>query len=91
VYADLLRNRQPLAGCCDLGNCTSSVHHSIYKSQHPQMNLSEPFIHRPVATALLMVAVAFVRVAAFPVLPVASLPQIDFPTIQVIACGGTHR
>ena len=49
------------------------------------MNLSEPFIRRPVATALLMAAVAFVGIAAFPFLPVASLPQIDFPTIQVTA------
>jgi hydrophobe/amphiphile efflux-1 (HAE1) family protein len=49
------------------------------------MNLSEPFIVRPVATALLTAAVAFVGVAAFPFLPVASLPQIDFPTIQVTA------
>jgi multidrug efflux pump subunit AcrB len=49
------------------------------------MNLSEPFIHRPVATALLMAAVAFIGIAAFPFLPVASLPQIDFPTIQVTA------
>jgi len=51
----------------------------------PSMNLSEPFIHRPVATALLMAAVAFVGIAAFPFLPIASLPQIDFPTIQVTA------
>src|SRR3984893_2571176 len=50
-----------------------------------QMNLSEPFIRRPVATSLLMAAVAFVGIAAFPFLPVASLPQIDFPTIQVTA------
>jgi hydrophobe/amphiphile efflux-1 (HAE1) family protein len=49
------------------------------------MNLSEPFIHRPVATSLLMAAVAFIGIAAFPFLPVASLPQIDFPTIQVTA------
>jgi multidrug efflux pump subunit AcrB len=49
------------------------------------MNLSEPFIRRPVGTALLMAAVAFVGLAAFPFLPVASLPQIDFPTIQVTA------
>ncbi len=50
-----------------------------------QMNVSEPFIRRPVATALLMAAVAFVGIAAFPFMPVASLPQIDFPTIQVTA------
>jgi len=49
------------------------------------MNLSEPFIHRPVATSLLMAAVAFVGICAFPFLPVASLPQIDFPTVQVSA------
>jgi len=49
------------------------------------MNLSEPFIRRPVATSLLTAAVAFVGIAAFPFLPVASLPQIDFPTIQVTA------
>jgi hydrophobe/amphiphile efflux-1 (HAE1) family protein len=49
------------------------------------MNLSEPFIRRPVATSLLMAAVAFVGIAAFPFLPIASLPQIDFPTIQVTA------
>jgi len=49
------------------------------------VNLSAPFIHRPVATALLMAAVAFMGIAAFPFLPVASLPQVDFPTIQVQA------
>jgi hydrophobe/amphiphile efflux-1 (HAE1) family protein len=49
------------------------------------MNLSEPFIRRPVATSLLMAAVAFIGIVAFPFLPVASLPQIDFPTIQVTA------
>src|SRR5262245_6701969 len=47
------------------------------------MNLSEPFIRRPVATTLLMAALAFVGIAAFPFLPVAPLPQVDFPTIQV--------
>jgi HAE1 family hydrophobic/amphiphilic exporter-1 len=47
------------------------------------VNLSEPFIRRPIATSLLMAAVAFTGIAAFPFLPVASLPQIDFPTIQV--------
>jgi hypothetical protein len=50
-----------------------------------QMNISEPFIYRPVATSLLAAALAFVGIAAFPFLPVASLPQIDFPTIQITA------
>ena len=47
------------------------------------MNISEPFIRRPVATTLLMAALAFVGIVAFPFLPVAPLPQVDFPTIQV--------
>ena len=49
------------------------------------MNLSEPFIRRPVATTLLMAALAFVGLVAYPFLPVAPLPQVDFPTIQVTA------
>jgi len=49
------------------------------------MNLSQPFIERPVATSLLMAAVGFVGLVAFPFLPVAPLPQVDFPTIQVNA------
>ncbi|MEH2488743.1 multidrug efflux pump subunit AcrB [Bradyrhizobium sp. AZCC 2230] len=48
------------------------------------MKISEPFIRSPVATSLLM-ALAVVGIAAFPLLPVAPLPQIDFPTIQVAA------
>ncbi len=47
------------------------------------MNLSEPFIRRPVATSLIMAALALVGITAFPFLPVAPLPQVDFPTIQV--------
>jgi hydrophobe/amphiphile efflux-1 (HAE1) family protein len=49
------------------------------------VNLSEPFIQRPIATTLLMTALAFVGITAFPFLPVAPLPQVDFPTIQVTA------
>src|SRR5271168_3170585 len=47
------------------------------------MNLSVQFIRRPIATALLMAAIFLVGVAAYPLLPVAPLPQVDFPTIQV--------
>jgi hydrophobe/amphiphile efflux-1 (HAE1) family protein len=47
------------------------------------VNISEPFIRRPVATTLLMTALAFVGIVALPFLPVAPLPQVDFPTIQV--------
>ena len=49
------------------------------------MNLSEPFIHRPIATSLLMAAVAFLGIVSFPFIPVAPLPQVDFPTISVTA------
>jgi multidrug efflux pump len=49
------------------------------------MNISAPFIHRPVATTLLTVGVALVGAIAFQVLPVAPLPEVDFPTISVSA------
>ena len=49
------------------------------------MNVSAPFIHRPVATTLLTVAIAIVGGIAFQVLPVSPLPQVDFPTISVFA------
>src|SRR5580692_7935132 len=49
------------------------------------MNLSEPFIRRPIATSLIMAAVGFLGIAAFPFLPVAPLPQVDFPTVNVTA------
>ena len=45
--------------------------------------LSSPFIKHPVATSLLMVAILLIGIAAYPLLPVAPLPQVDFPTIQV--------
>src|ERR1700752_5278288 len=49
------------------------------------MNLSRPFISRPVATTLLAIGVALSGVFAFVKLPVAPLPQVDFPTIAVMA------
>jgi hydrophobe/amphiphile efflux-1 (HAE1) family protein len=49
------------------------------------MNISEAFIQRPIATSLLMAAIGFVGLVAIPFLPVAALPQVDFPTIQVSA------
>ena len=49
------------------------------------MNISEPFIRRPVATTLLLAAVALSGVVAFRLLPVSPLPQVDFPTISVNA------
>jgi len=49
------------------------------------VNISAPFIQRPVATTLLTIAIALSGVIAFRLLPVASLPQVDFPTISVSA------
>ena len=49
------------------------------------MNVSAPSIRRPVATTLLTVAVALAGAIAFTVLPVAALPEVDFPTISVSA------
>src|ERR1700686_3762017 len=47
------------------------------------MNLSRPFILRPVATTLLMVGILLVGFVAYRQLPVSALPQVDYPTIQV--------
>jgi multidrug efflux pump len=47
------------------------------------MNISSTFIHRPVATTLLTLAIAMAGAVAFTVLPVSPLPQVDFPTISV--------
>src|SRR3569833_2117415 len=49
------------------------------------MNISAPFIHRTVGTVLLTTAVALAGVVAYLQLPVAPLPQVDFPTISVQA------
>ncbi|MBR4877198.1 MAG: efflux RND transporter permease subunit, partial [Rhodocyclaceae bacterium] len=49
------------------------------------MNISAPFIRRPVATLLLTLALLVAGAAAFPQLPIAPLPQVDFPTIAVTA------
>jgi HAE1 family hydrophobic/amphiphilic exporter-1 len=49
------------------------------------MNISLPFIERPIATSLLMVGLLLVGLAAYPLLPVASLPNVNYPTISVTA------
>ncbi|MBW8743068.1 MAG: efflux RND transporter permease subunit [Sphingomonas sp.] len=49
------------------------------------MNLSAPFIRRPIGTLLLTVGVMLAGIAAFFVMPVAPLPQVDFPTVSVSA------
>jgi multidrug efflux pump subunit AcrB len=49
------------------------------------MSISTPFIRRPVATSLLTAALVLVGLAAYPFLPVAPLPRVEFPTISVTA------
>ncbi len=49
------------------------------------MSISEPFIRRPIATSLLAIGLMLVGLVAYRVLPVAPLPQVDFPTINVAA------
>ena len=47
------------------------------------MNVSAPFIRRPIATSLLMLAVALFGILSYAALPVSDLPSIDFPTLSV--------
>jgi hydrophobe/amphiphile efflux-1 (HAE1) family protein len=49
------------------------------------MSISTPFVRRPIGTSLLMAAIFLIGLAAWPLLPVAPLPQVDFPTITVTA------
>src|SRR5882724_10624023 len=49
------------------------------------MNISEPFIRRPVATSLLMAGVVLMGWLGYHLLPISALPSVDFPTIQVTA------
>jgi multidrug efflux pump len=49
------------------------------------MNISRPFIERPIATSLLSLALLLAGIGAYRLLPVAPLPQVEFPVIQVQA------
>jgi len=49
------------------------------------VNISEPFIQRPIATSLLMAGVLLMGALGYTLLPISSLPPVDFPTIQVTA------
>ena len=49
------------------------------------MNLSQPFVRRPIATVLLTLGLALAGIAAFFVLPVSPLPQVDYPVVSVSA------
>src|ERR1700741_1828636 len=49
------------------------------------MNISAPFIARPIATSMLMVGLLLLGLAAYPLLPVAALPNVNYPTLSVTA------
>jgi hydrophobe/amphiphile efflux-1 (HAE1) family protein len=49
------------------------------------MNISAPFIQRPIATALIMVGLLVAGLVAYPLMPVASLPNVNYPTLTVTA------
>jgi hydrophobe/amphiphile efflux-1 (HAE1) family protein len=55
----------------------------ILRASTDVMSISSLFIRRPIATSLLMAGILFIGAVAYPFLPVAPLPQVDFPTIQV--------
>ena len=54
-------------------------------SRNERNGISAPFIRYPIGTSLLMAGILFVGLVAYPLLPVAPLPQVDFPTIQITA------
>ena len=65
-----------------------SGHRVIWSSQsfeQAPVNISEGFIRRPIATSLLMAAIALFGIVAYRALPVSDLPTVDFPTIQIQA------
>jgi multidrug efflux pump len=61
----------------------NQVRRNSHEPVKKAMNISEPFIRRPIATTLLTAAVALAGIVAFRLLPVSPLPQVDFPTISV--------
>jgi len=48
------------------------------------MSPSRPFILRPIATSLVMAAILLVGLVAYTQLPISALPQVDYPTMQVV-------
>src|SRR5579862_9500213 len=54
------------------------------RSKRQRMSPSRPFILRPVATSLFMAAILLAGIVAYRQLPVSALPQVDYPTIQVL-------
>jgi multidrug efflux pump subunit AcrB len=49
------------------------------------VNISAPFIHRPIATSLLMIGLLLCGLLSYRLMPVAALPNVDYPTISISA------
>lgn len=60
------------------------LHGRKYYNRQLYMNPSRPFILRPVATSLFMAAILLAGIIAYKVLPISALPQVDYPTIEVV-------
>ena len=74
----------PKFGCGGPGERGAGSLEPAPELQSP-VNISEPFIHRPIATSLLMAGVVLMGMLGYFLLPISSLPPVDFPTIQVTA------
>src|ERR1019366_10303513 len=68
-----------------IGRAGQSRRRRSRRGRSEPVNVSEPFIHRPVATSLLMVGVVLMGLLGYYLLPISALPPVDFPTIQVVA------
>ena len=81
------RRQHAEGAACGAGSVGSGAWHRASRCHASEgcgaMSPSTPFIKRPVATALLMLAIVLAGMVGFKFLPLAALPQVDFPTIQV--------
>ncbi|HEX4080329.1 MAG TPA: MdtB/MuxB family multidrug efflux RND transporter permease subunit [Rhizomicrobium sp.] len=66
-----------------IGATAETAGNDVFAGFSVPMNPSRPFILRPVATSLLMVAIMIVGIVGFAYLPLSALPEVDYPTIQV--------
>ena len=90
VIAGQYRLQQGCSGPAERGECLGhACERGAERTRQGALimegGISAPFIRHPIATSLLMVGILFVGIVAYPRLPVAPLPQVDFPTIQVSA------
>ena len=80
AYAGRIAGRAAARKVTDEDAALAAMHQTV--TGRP-MNISAPFIARPIATSLLAVAVLLAGLLGYRALPVSALPSVDFPTIQV--------